>query len=153
MRGPGTTRTAVARAAIGRAAKALAFACTAPLCIGLAGCSDGVEIHSPLMEKVVGSLGSGPSEPSMKERQGLVIPPPMAALPEPGSGSDVAAAIDAQMPTSPEASAKAAAAAKKKAEDEACAKAAANKRDPDLQAACPGLIARMTAPAADDSAQ
>ena len=122
-------------------------------CAGVAGCADDVEIHSPLMEAVAGNLVSARKEPAMKERQGLVIPPPMAALPEPGSGAEVAAAVDAQMPTGPEASAKAVAAAKKKQEAEACAKAAADRRNPDLQAACPGLIAKLTAPAADDGTQ
>ena len=122
-------------------------------CAGVAGCSDGVEINSPLASAVLGSLGGSHKEPALKERQGLVIPPPMAALPEPGSGQAVATMVDAQMPTSPEASAKALAAAKKKQQDEACAKAAANKRDPDLQSACPGLIARLTTPAPDDAAQ
>ena len=127
---------------------------SALLCATVAGCSDGIEVNSKLFDAVGGAIGAGSHrEPVMADRPGLVIPPPMAALPEPGTGAMVAAQVNTQLPQGPEAVAAAAAAAKKKKEAEACTLAAQNKKDPDLQAACPGLIAKMTAPATDDTAQ
>lgn len=139
---------------IGRTGSLRALLASALLCAVLAGCSDGIEVQSKLLDNIGGAIGGGSHrEPQLAERPGLVIPPPMAALPEPGTGAVVAAQVNAQLPKGPEQMAAAAAGDKKKKEAEACKLAAANRKDPDLQAACPGLIAKLTAPSPDDSAQ
>jgi len=120
----------------------------------LTGCSDGVEINSPLLSTVGSALGAGThKEPQVADRAGLVIPPPMAALPEPGTGKVVASQVNSQFPQGPEQTAAAAAAAKKKKDAEACTLAAQNRKDAELQAACPGLIAKITAATTADQEQ
>jgi hypothetical protein len=128
---------------IGTTSLLRSLAVTILLGAGLAGCSDGVEINSPLLSTVGGALGVGAKK---QEAQ-------LADRPEPGTGAAVAAQVNAQLPQGPEQVAAAAAAAKKKKQDEACQLAAQNRKDTSLQAACPGLIAKLTAPAADGPAQ
>jgi len=127
---------------------------SALVCAALAGCSDGIEVNSKLLDAVSGTVGAGShQEPQLADRPGLVVPPPMAALPQPGTGAMVAAQVNAQLPQGPEAVAAAAAAEKKKKDAAACVLAAQNSKDPTLQAACPGLLAKLTAPATVDTAQ
>lgn len=141
------------RVGFARGLLAGALVCAGLICVGLAGCSDGVEVNSKLLDYVgVGAVGSH-SEPALTDRQGLVIPPPMAALPEPGSGVAVAAGVNAQLPQNPETVARLTAAQKKKQEAEACANAKRHSDDSGLQGACPGLIAKLAAGSPDDSAQ
>ena len=131
-----------------------AFCAGALLCGGVAGCSDGVEVNSKLFNTIGSSITAGShKEPQLADRPGLVVPPKMAALPQPGSGDVVAADVNAQFPNGPEQTAAAAAAAKKAKDDEACRKAAENRKDPDLRAACPGLLAKLSGITLGDSAQ
>lgn len=117
----------------------------AVLCASLAGCSDGIEVNSKLFNAIGGGISAGShKEPQLADRPGLVVPPKMAALPEPGSGTAVAAQVNAQFPQGPEQTAAAAAAAKKKQDEDACRLAAENRKDHELQAACPGLLSKLS---------
>ena len=118
------------------------------LATAVAGCGDGIEIKSPLLNTVASSLGAGQKkEPQLADRPGIVIPPSTAALPPPGSGQAVNAAITAQLPKGPEQMAAAAAAEKKKQEDEACKQAANNPKGTTNGGTCPGLLAKLLAAA------
>lgn len=68
--------------------------------VGLGGCADGIEMHSKLLDTL--GVGSGPAEePKLADRPGIIVPPPMASLPEPGSGKEVVADVKAQLPNDP----------------------------------------------------
>ena len=138
---------------IGRIGIARSLVASTMLCVGLAGCSDGIEVNSKLLDYAGASSTGSHMEPQLQERQGLVVPPPMASLPEPGSGVAVAADVSSQLPRNPETVVIVAAAEKKRREAEACAKAAHNHDDPGLQAACPGLFAKFTPATQDNAAQ
>jgi hypothetical protein len=121
------------------------------LATAVAGCEDGVEIKSPLLNSVAGSLGAGSKkEPQLADRPGLVIPPSTtAALPQPGSGQAVTAAINAQLPKGAQQTTAAAAAEKKKNEEDACKQSAKHAKDPNNGVACPGLFAKLLAASQD----
>lgn len=113
------------------------------LCGGLAGCSDGIEVNSKLFDALnIGSSGLS-REPQMSERAGLVIPPPMPSLPEPGSGRSVTDAVNAQLPKDPEAVAVQSEEAKKKKLAEACAQARIRRDEAEQAKVCPGLFGKM----------
>ena len=139
---------------MGWASTLRAICASALLCAGLTGCSDGIEVNSKLFSAIGSNISAGShKEPQLVDRPGLVVPPKMAALPEPGSGDAVAAQVSAQFPQGPEQTAAAAAAAKQKQEDDACTKAAQNPKDHELRAACPGLLAKLSGGTPADSAQ
>lgn len=61
----------------------------------LGGCSDGVEINSPLLNSLgvaTGALGQT-EEPQLKPRAPLVMPPSTQRLPEPGQAPTATAAV------------------------------------------------------------
>jgi hypothetical protein len=110
----------------------------------LAGCADGIEVNSKLLDAVgtIAPVGAK-KDTRMQERAGLVVPPPMAALPEPGSGDKVAAAVSASLPQDPEAVAARSKQQQKAAKAEAC-KAAQLKKDQQAMAdTCEGLLAKI----------
>jgi hypothetical protein len=104
------------------------------------GCSDGIEVNSKLFD-AIGVTGSvTKAEPKMSERPGLVVPPPMASLPEPGSGKQVRDAVAAQLPLDPERAAKLKVAEQKKLQQQACADAKQRHDDEGVAQNCPGLF-------------
>ena len=135
----------IGRPVIGRLAMPRVLAAAALLGAILAGCSDGIEINSKLFDAVGLTGSTAHKEPQLAERAGLVIPPPMAELPEPGSGQKVMAAVDAQLPQGPEALAQQAEAASKKQKAEACAKARRAHDDVAEASNCSGLLGSLVA--------
>lgn len=87
---------------------AKAAACAA-VAVGVSACGfDGVQLNGKIFD-AVGLNSSGPQEEvKLKERQQLVVPPHMAALPQPGSGKNATTDIaeikdhDAELKRSPE---------------------------------------------------
>jgi hypothetical protein len=114
------------------------------VCALLAGCGDGIEVNSKLLDSVGSMAGLGQKkETRLTERAGLVIPPTMAALPEPGSGDKVAAAVSSQLPQDPEKLAVQTAAQKKALKAKAC-ETAKQSHDQVAEAEnCEGLIAKI----------
>lgn len=69
----------------------------------LGGCSDGVEVNSPLLNSLgvaTGAIGQK-EEPQLKPRAPLVMPPSTQRLPEPGQPAAAAAASPAANPAWP----------------------------------------------------
>jgi len=130
---------------VSRFGKTRAFLAIAMLGTAVAGCGDGLEVHSKFLDTIAPALASSKGEPTLADRPGLVIPPPMAQLPEPGTGSMVASQLQAQLPNAPEAQAAIAAAEKKKQQAAACEKLKEKQwqDDQELKAACPGLLTRL----------
>lgn len=125
------------------AAKIASLTAAIALCGLLAGCGDGVEVNSKLFDALnIGGSGAT-REPQMAERVGLVIPPPMPSLPEPGSGRSVTDAVNAQLPRDPEAVAVQTEEAKKKKQAEACRDARMHKDQVAEAKVCPGLLGQM----------
>ena len=76
-------------------AMALAVAVSAPL--SLAGCGvDGVELNGKIFDAlgVSGSQNNRSADAKVAARNGLVVPPSTASLPEPGSGRSVESEAD-----------------------------------------------------------
>ncbi len=124
--------------------KPLALVSAIALAALIAGCADGIEVNSKLLD-AVGTIApvSGKKETRLQERAGLVVPPPMAALPEPGSGDRVAAAVSASLPQDPEAVAARSKQQQKLIKAETC-KAAQLKKDQQAMADnCEGLLAKI----------
>jgi hypothetical protein len=110
----------------------------------LAGCSDGIEVNSKLLDSIGSISGVGQKkETRLQERAGLVIPPPMAALPEPGSGDQVAAAVAAGLPQDPEAVAARDKAQAKLIKAQACKDAQLKKDQAAMADTCEGLLAKI----------
>ena len=128
---------------IRRAAKTATLTAVVLAGCALVGCGDGIEVNSKLFDALnLGGSGSA-REPQMRERAGLVIPPPMAHLPEPGSGQQVTDAVNAQLPKDPEAVAVQTAEAKKKQQADACTQARIRKDEAAQATACPGLLGQI----------
>ena len=109
----------------------------------LAGCGDGIEVNSKLFDAIGIGATSTKKDTRMVERPGLVVPPPMASLPEPGTGDKVAAAVTASLPQDPEAVAARSAAQQKKAKAQACADARNKHDDAAAASLCPGLLSQV----------
>ncbi len=111
----------------------------------LAGCADGIEVNSKLLDTVgsVSGLGAAKKDTRMVERPGLVVPPPMAALPQPGSGDKVAAAVSASLPQDPEAVKARSKSQQKLIKAEACKTAQQKKDQAAMADNCEGLLAKI----------
>ena len=120
---------------------AIRFAAAFALCALLAGCADGVEVNSKLLDAVGSNLVGSKSEKRMTERPGLVVPPPMAALPEPGDKT--AAALAAGLPVDPESAAKSGKAQEKAAKLQACETAKLKKDSAAVAENCEGLLSKI----------
>lgn len=84
----------MANSLISRLIRACALAVLAlPLAVSLAGCSaDDIELNGKIFDAVGLNSGSTKSaEPKMKERAGLVMPPSLDRIPEPGTPGEAAA--------------------------------------------------------------
>lgn len=124
--------------------KPLSILAALALAAALAGCADGIEVNSKLLD-AVGSIApiGAKKDTRMQERAGLVVPPPMAALPEPGSGNQVAAAVAASLPQDPEAVAARSKEQEKLLKAQRC-KDAELKRDEQAKSDnCEGLLAKI----------
>jgi hypothetical protein len=93
------------------------------LAVGLSGCAAGdVEMNGALFD-YLGMGKAGPAKVSQAaDRQGLVVPPSLDRLPEPGSGA-TAAATQVSMPINPETRTQVTAAEQKKQQAAFCEKA------------------------------
>ena len=111
----------------------------------LAGCADGIEVNSKLLDSVgsISGLGAAKKDTRMTERAGLVVPPPMAQLPEPGSGDKVAAAVSASLPQDPEAVKARSKEQQKLVKAEACKTAQLKKDQQAMSDNCEGLLAKI----------
>lgn len=111
----------------------------------LTGCGDGIEVNSKLLDSVgsISGLGATKKETRLTERSNLVVPPPMAALPEPGSGDKVAAAVSASLPQDPEAVKARSKEQQKLIKAEACKTAQQNKDQAAMADNCEGLLAKI----------
>ncbi len=109
----------------------------------LAGCADGIEVNSKLLDNIGGITGSTKKESRLAERPGLVVPPPMASLPEPGSGDKVAAAVSASLPQDPEAVASRSVQQQKQIKADACQAAKRKKDEAAMAQNCEGLLAKI----------
>ncbi len=111
----------------------------------LAGCADGIEVNSKLLDSVgsMSGLGAAKKDTRMVERAGLVVPPPMAQLPEPGSGDKVAAAVSASLPQDPEAVKARSKEQQKLVKAEACKTAQLKKDQQAMSDNCEGLLAKI----------
>ncbi len=89
----------------------------------LAGCG-GIEIaSSPLLDAVGLSskaLNAEKAEPQLAPRAGIIVPPSLDKLPEPGSGQTAVAVANPDFPTNPEAIEAIQAKAREAAQKEAC---------------------------------
>jgi hypothetical protein len=94
------------------------------IAVGLSGCASGdVEMNGALFD-YLGMGKAGPAKASQAaDRQGLVLPPSLDRLPEPGSGAVTAAATQVAMPVNPETKALVNVAEQKKQQTAACDKA------------------------------
>lgn len=125
--------------------KPLCFASALAMAVAMGGCADGIEVNSKLLDSVgsISGLGAAKKDTRMTERAGLVVPPPMAQLPEPGSGDKVAAAVSASLPQDPEAVKARSKEQQKLIKAEAC-KTAQQKKDQSAMAdTCEGLLAKI----------
>jgi hypothetical protein len=112
--------------------------------LALAGCADGIEVNSKLLDAVgtIAPVGAK-KDTRMVERAGLVVPPPMAQLPEPGSGDRVAAAVSASLPQDPEAVKARSKEQQKLVKAEACKTAKLKKDQQAMADSCEGLLAKI----------
>jgi hypothetical protein len=112
--------------------------------LALAGCADGIEVNSKLLDAVgtIAPVGAK-KDTRMVERAGLVVPPPMAQLPEPGSGDRVAAAVSASLPQDPEAVKARSKEQQKLVKAEACKTAQLKKDQQAMADSCEGLLAKI----------
>jgi hypothetical protein len=112
--------------------------------LALAGCADGIEVNSKLLDAVgtIAPVGAK-KDTRMVERAGLVVPPPMAQLPEPGSGDRVAAAVSASLPQDPEAVKARSKEQQKLVKAEACKTAQLKKDQQAMADNCEGLLAKI----------
>jgi hypothetical protein len=96
----------------------------AAMAMALSGCAAGdVEMNGALFD-YLGMGKAGPAKASQAaDRQGLVLPPSLDRLPEPGSGAATAAATQVAMPVNPETKAMVNVAEQKKQQDAFCGKA------------------------------
>jgi hypothetical protein len=96
----------------------------AGLAVALSGCAAGdVEMNGALFD-YLGMGKAGPAKASQAaDRQGLVLPPSLDRLPEPGSGAATAAATQVAMPVNPETKALVNVAEQKKQQAAYCDKA------------------------------
>jgi hypothetical protein len=97
------------------------------LAVGLSGCAAGdVEMNGALFD-YLGMGKAGPAKASQAaDRQGLVLPPSLDRLPEPGSGAANAVATQVAMPVNPESKALVNVAEQKKQQTAFCDKAMMN---------------------------
>lgn len=88
----------------------------------VSGCGfDGVELNGALFDYMGVSGNSGPKkEPKVAERLGLVLPPQMDRLPEPGAAPTQTASIDPAWPVDPDGNKAAQAAALDRQHDAFC---------------------------------
>lgn len=95
--------------------------------VALSGCAAGdVEMNGALFD-YLGMGKVGPAKASQaSDRQGLVLPPSLDRLPEPGSGAATAAATQVAMPMNPETKAIANVAEQKRQQEAFCDKAMMN---------------------------
>jgi hypothetical protein len=110
---------------IGRAARAsLLPSLLLGATVALSGCAAGdVEMNGALFD-YLGMGKAGPAKVSQAaDRQGLVLPPSLDRLPEPGSGAATAAATQVAMPVNPETKAVANVAEQKRQQTAFCDKA------------------------------
>jgi hypothetical protein len=100
------------------------FGLLAGMAVALSGCAAGdVEMNGALFD-YLGMGKAGPAKVSQAaDRQGLVVPPSLDRLPEPGSGAATAAATQVSMPVNPEAKSSANAVEQKKQQAAFCEKA------------------------------
>jgi hypothetical protein len=109
----------------------------------LAGCAgDGMEFNGKIFDALgVSSVGGETVDPIAERRNGIVLPPRQAALPVPGSGTEVAAAIEQQLPNDPKLLAARQAEEERLAEEKRCKEEASKSNNSkDYGSSCGGLI-------------
>jgi hypothetical protein len=121
---------------------------TLGLATTLAGCAgDGIELNGKIFDAMgISQSSSSTAEPVVAQRAGIVIPPKQAALPVPGSGSDVTASLQAQLPNDPTQLVTQKAAADEAARQKKCREERNNPRaaDDTGESACDSLLKTLT---------
>ncbi len=118
------------------------LAAIALVAAALGGCAgDGIEFNGKIFDAMgVSSIGGNKTDPVAERRNGIVLPPKQAALPVPGSGAEVAAAVEQQLPNDPKLLAARQAEEEQLAEEKRCKEQANKPAKQQEGASCNGLI-------------
>ncbi len=115
------------------------------LAVALSGCAgEGVELNGKIFDAMGLSGSSAKQDPVIARRNGIVLPPKSAALPVPGSGSDVALSVEQQLPNDPKLLMAQKAASEKAAEEKRCRDQANRPKVEDTGPSCNSLLKALT---------